>query len=216
MRIGQTSRRAIRRDIFSLSTRFPKKVDRLPLYWNKLEGRDETMGDWHSKSVSQAMGELEASRQGLSQREAARRLEKYGPNQLAQPQPPSLLIRILGQLKDPMILVLLAAAALSYFAGGGEDWLDSAIILLIVIFNTVISVSQEDNARKALEALQQLSAPKSRVVRGGQELLLESSALVPGDLVLLEARDCVPADGRVLWSAQLQTDESAKIGRAHV
>ncbi|MCI8415619.1 MAG: calcium-translocating P-type ATPase, PMCA-type [Ruminiclostridium sp.] len=170
---------------------------------------------FHSASVRQVLEELNTDAQhGLSPPEAARRLKHYGENRLAQGKQAGLLLRVLSQLKDPMILVLLAAAALSYFAGGGEDWLDSAIILLIVIFNTVISVSQEDNARKALEALQQLSAPKSRVVRGGQELLLESSALVPGDLVLLEAGDCVPADGRVLWSAQLQTDESAMTGES--
>ena len=121
---------------------------------------------------------------------------------------------MLGQLKDPMILVLLAAAALSFFAGGGQDWLDAAIILLIVLFNTVISVSQEDNARKALEALRKLSAPKARVIRAGLERRLESSQLVPGDIILLEAGDYVPADGRVLWEAGLQADESAMTGES--
>ena len=88
-----------------------------------------------------------------------------------------------------MILVLLAAAALSFFAGGGQDWLDTAIILLIVVFNTVISVSQEDNARKALEALEKLAAPRARVLREGVERRLESTHLVPGDILLLEAGD---------------------------
>ena len=125
-----------------------------------------------------------------------------------------MLRRVLGQLKDPMILVLLAAAALSFFAGGGQDWLDAAIILLIVLFNTVISVSQEDNARKALEALRKLSAPKARVIRAGLERRLESSQLVPGDIILLEAGDYVPADGRVLWEAGLQADESAMTGES--
>ena len=89
---------------------------------------------------------------GLSGQEAARRLAAYGPNQLDEAPQAGKLRQVLGQLKDPMILVLLAAAALSFFAGGGRDWLDAAIILGIVVFNTVISVSQEDNARKALEA----------------------------------------------------------------
>ena len=214
MRIGQTSRRAIRRDIFSLSTRFPKKVDRLPLYWNKLEGRDETMGDWHSKSVSQAMGELEASRQGLSQREAARRLEKYGPNQLAQPQPPSLLIRILGQLKDPMILVLLAAAGLSLLASGGEDWLDGAIILVIVVVNGVISITQEDHAQQALEELRRMSAPQASALREGEARRVSAASLVPGDIILLEAGDLVPADARIIRCSRLQADESAMTGES--
>ena len=113
-----------------------------------------------------------------------------------------------------MILVLLAAAALSFFAGGGQDWLDTAIILLIVVFNTVISVSQEDNARKALEALEKLAAPRARVLREGVERRLESTHLVPGDILLLEAGDYVPADGRILWAAGLQTDESAMTGES--
>lgn len=152
--------------------------------------------------------------QGLSQGEGARRLAGYGENKLEKAKPPGLLRQVLAQLRDPMILVLLAAAALSFFAGGGQDWLDTAIILLIVVFNTVISVSQEDNARKALEALEKLAAPRARVLREGVERRLESTHLVPGDILLLEAGDYVPADGRILWAAGLQTDESAMTGES--
>ncbi len=152
--------------------------------------------------------------QGLSQGEGARRLAGYGENKLEKAKPPGLLRQVLAQLRDPMILVLLAAAALSFFAGGGQDWLDTAIILLIVVFNTVISVSQEDNARKALEALEKLAAPRARVLREGVERRLESTHLVPGDILLLEAGDYVPADGRILWAAGLQTDELAMTGES--
>lgn len=152
--------------------------------------------------------------QGLTQGEGARRLAGYGENKLEKAKPPGLLRQVLAQLRDPMILVLLAAAALSFFAGGGQDWLDTAIILLIVVFNTVISVSQEDNARKALEALEKLAAPRARVLREGVERRLESTHLVPGDILLLEAGDYVPADGRILWAAGLQTDESAMTGES--
>ena len=152
--------------------------------------------------------------QGLSQGEGARRLAGYGENKLEKAKPPGLLRQVLAQLRDPMILVLLAAAALSFFAGGGQDWLDTAIILLIVVFNTVISVSQEDSARKALEALEKLAAPRARVLREGVERRLESTHLVPGDILLLEAGDYVPADGRILWAAGLQTDESAMTGES--
>ena len=151
---------------------------------------------------------------GLSGQEAARRLAAYGPNQLDEAPQVGKLRQVLGQLKDPMILVLLAAAALSFFAGGGRDWLDAAIILGIVVFNTVISVSQEDNARKALEALRKLSSPKAKVLRDGGEARLDSTDLVPGDIVWLEAGDYVPADGRILWEAGLQTDESAMTGES--
>ena len=152
--------------------------------------------------------------QGLSHGEGARRLAGYGENKLEKAKPPGLFRQVLAQLRDPMILVLLAAAALSFFAGGGQDWLDTAIILLIVVFNTVISVSQEDNARKALEALEKLAAPRARVLREGVERRLESTHLVPGDILLLEAGDYVPADGRILWAAGLQTDESAMTGES--
>ncbi len=152
--------------------------------------------------------------QGLTQGEGARRLAEYGENKLEKAKPPGLFRQVLAQLRDPMILVLLAAAALSFFAGGGQDWLDTAIILLIVVFNTVISVSQEDNARKALEALEKLAAPRARVLREGVERRLESTHLVPGDILLLEAGDYVPADGRILWAAGLQTDESAMTGES--
>ena len=152
--------------------------------------------------------------QGLTQGEGARRLAGYGENKLEKAKPPGLLRQVLAQLRDPMILVLLAAAALSFFAGGGQDWLDTAIILLIVVFNTVISVSQEDNARKALEALEKLAAPRARVLREGVERRLESTHLVPGDILLLEAGDYVPADGRILGAAGLQTDESAMTGES--
>ena len=152
--------------------------------------------------------------QGLTQGEGARRLAGYGENKLEKAKPPGLFRQVLAQLRDPMILVLLAAAALSFFAGGGPDWLDTAIILLIVVFNTVISVSLEDNARKALEALEKLAAPRARVLREGVERRLESTHLVPGDILLLEAGDYVPADGRILWAAGLQTDESAMTGES--
>lgn len=170
---------------------------------------------FHSDALHQVLEVLETDQdQGLSAQEGARRLTQYGENKLKEGKQAGLFLRILAQLRDPMILVLLAAAALSFFAGGGEDWLDAAIILLIVLFNTVISVSQEDNARKALEALQKLSAPRARVIRDGEERRLESAALVPGDVILLEAGDYVPADGRVLWEAGLQADESAMTGES--
>ena len=170
---------------------------------------------FYSEPLRQVVERLETDPdRGLSAHEAARRLEKYGENKLEEGKQAGLLRRCLAQLKDPMILVLLVAAALSFFAGGGEDWLDAVIILGIVAFNTIISVSQEDNARKALEALRELSAPKARVIRDGEEVRVESLHLVPGDVILLEAGDYVPADGRVLWEAGLQADEAAMTGES--
>lgn len=173
------------------------------------------MSAWHEKSVAGTLEELRTDRRrGLSEEEAARRLERYGPNRLEGKPPRSMVLRLLDQLKDPMILVLLAAAGLSFWSSGGEDWVDSVIILLIVVVNAVISISQENNAQRALEALQRLSAPQARVVRDGREQKVEAALVVPGDLVCLEAGDLVPADGRLLEAAGLKTDESAMTGES--
>ena len=172
------------------------------------------MDNWHSLSTAQVMKELGVRTQGLTEREAAQRLEKYGPNRLAQPDPPGLLFRILGQLKDPMILVLLAAAGLSLAASGGEDWLDGAIILVIVAVNAIISITQEDHAQQALEELRRMSSPQASVLREGRPRRSAAAALVPGDVILLEAGDMVPADARILECSRLQADESAMTGES--
>ena len=118
---------------------------------------------FHSDTLHEVLSRLETDQeQGLSLQEGEKRLAEHGENRLEEAKQAGMLRRVLGQLKDPMILVLLAAAALSFFAGGGQDWLDAAIILLIVLFNTVISVSQEDNARKALEVI--ASVPLDRIL----------------------------------------------------
>ena len=173
------------------------------------------MAQRHGQSAGQVLSELGTDgERGLSREEAERRLARYGPNRLEQTRRRSILLRLLGQLKDPMILVLLGAAGLSLWAGGGEDWLDAAIILGIVAVNACISLSQEDSAQRALEALRQLSAPQARAVRGGREIRLEAQVLVPGDIIRLEAGDLVPADGRLLECAGLETDESALTGES--
>ena len=173
------------------------------------------MAVWHACTVRQVLSELETDKdRGLAGTEAAARLERYGPNRLEQVRRRSLPLRLLGQLKDPMILVLLVAAGLSLWASGGEDWLDALIILGIVAVNAVISISQEDSAEKALEALRDLSAPMARVVRDGRTQRVPADQLVPGDIIRLEAGDLVPADARILEAASLQTDESALTGES--
>lgn len=165
--------------------------------------------------LAQVVTALEThTRRGLSAGEAGRRLQKYGLNRLEGKPPRPLLLRLFDQLKDPMILVLLAAAGLSILASGGEDWLDSAIILLIVAVNAVISISQENSAQKALDALRQMSAPQARVVRDGAEHQIPAQEVVPGDLILLEAGDLVPADARIVESSSLKADESAMTGES--
>ena len=172
------------------------------------------MGNWHSRPVTEILSELESSPSGLTAQEGTHRLHIYGENQLDPPKRPKLLLRILAQMKDPMILVLLAAAALSYIASSGEDWLDGAIILLIVMVNNVISISQEDNAHKALEALQKMTSPTCHALRDGHNTRLESSRLVVGDVILLTAGDMVPADCRLLQCSSFFADESAMTGES--
>ena len=173
------------------------------------------MSAWYAKTEQAVLEELEVNRRtGLSAREADKRLERYGPNQLAGGRRKSLLRRFLDQMRDPMILVLLAAAVLSLLASGGEDWIESVIILVIVAVNACLSIAQENNAEKALEALRGMSAPLARVLRDGAQLRLETARLVPGDIILLEAGDLIPADARILECSGLKADESAMTGES--
>lgn len=173
------------------------------------------MSTWYTKEVSEVLEEFQVSpERGLSEQAAATRIERYGKNQLESARRESLVKRLFAQFKDPMILVLLAAAVLSVVASGGEDVLDAGIILLIVIVNAVISISQEDNAQKALKALEQLSAPQARVLREGHLHKIDASELVPGDIIHLEAGDFVPADARLLSCTGLMADESAMTGES--
>ena len=173
------------------------------------------MSAWHEKRPKELLAELGTDRRrGLTAREAEERLARCGRNELAEHRRQGLLARFLGQMKDPMILVLLAAAALSLWASGGEDWLDAVIILVIVVVNAAISISQEDSAQRALEALRKMSAPLARVIRAGERTRVETWALVPGDLIELEAGDLVPADARILECAGLKADESAMTGES--
>ena len=173
------------------------------------------MVQWFSKLPDQVLSDLDTDQnRGLSSTQAQHRLNEYGPNRLEGAKKESLLSRLLSQFKDPMILVLLTAAALSLLSTGGEDWVEAAIILVIVLVNACISISQENSAEKALEALQKMSAPLAKVIRDGQMVRLGTELLVPGDIILLEAGDLVPADARVLECANLKTDESAMTGES--
>jgi len=153
---------------------------------------------------------------GLTAQEAAARLQQYGPNRLKEGKKASLVSRFLGELTDPMMIILIAAAAISAVtaAYAGESLTDVVIILAVVVINAVLGVLQESKAEAAIEALQKIAAATSRVLRAGQILMLKSDELVPGDVVLLEAGDAVPADGRILMSASMKTEEAALTGES--
>jgi Ca2+-transporting ATPase len=148
---------------------------------------------------------------GLTSAEAAHRLARYGPNALPPEPRTPVLRRVLQQLRDPLIVVLLAAAALTIATG---DLSDAAVILLVVTVNTVVGVVQEVRAEQAVTALSAMSAPTARVVRDGEERELPASEVVPGDLVLLAEGDIVPADGDIRSAATLMADESSLTGES--
>ncbi len=170
---------------------------------------------WHSLSQQEVLNELQTNATtGLSAQEGEARLAKYGLNELEAAKKESTLKKFLAQMKDPMIIVLLIAAVLSFVSSGFTDWIEPIIILVIVIINAVISVSQEENAEKALEALRKMSAPLAKVIRDGEIVRLETNKLVPGDIIVLEAGDLVPADARILECANLKADEAAMTGES--
>ncbi|GGQ84634.1 cation-translocating P-type ATPase [Couchioplanes azureus] len=148
---------------------------------------------------------------GLSSTEAATRLAAEGPNAVTAPRPRGLLHRIGQQLADPLVLLLIAAAVVTTALG---DLPDTAVIVLVVVVNTIIGVAQEVRADRAIAALDQLAAPEARVVRDGTDLVVPAASLVREDLVRLEAGDIVPADLRLVDAQQASFDESALTGES--
>jgi Ca2+-transporting ATPase len=148
---------------------------------------------------------------GLNEEEASRRAERHGPNEILARPGRSLLGQFIDQFKDFMVLVLIGAAVVSGVVG---DLVDTVAILVIVLLNAIIGFVQIWQANRAMAALQQLAAAQATVLRGGQAQVIAASALVPGDIVLLEAGNKVPADLRLIEIAQLKVDESALTGES--
>ncbi len=174
---------------------------------------------FHSKTQKEVLNELQTDRiKGLTAAEVADRREKYGENKLREKKKKSTLRRFLDQFKDAMILILIAAAIVSFTVVCVEkNWselFEPALILVIVILNAVMGVYQEGKAEKALDALKNMSAPHARVVRDGEEKIINASELVPGDIIRLEAGDFIPADARLIYSVSLKSEESALTGES--
>lgn len=154
---------------------------------------------------------------GLSTDEAQTRQAKFGPNKLKEEEKTPLWIRFFQQMADPMVIMLIVAAVISAVTGmiqGESEWADVVIIMAVVIINSALGVIQEAKSEEALAALQEMSAAQSKVIRDGKQISLHSSELVPGDIVLLEAGDAVPADCRVLESASMKIEEAALTGES--
>ncbi len=173
----------------------------------------------HSDDTAQLLEALGSDpERGLTGSQANQILTQAGENRLREKQKKSTLQRFLDQFKDAMILILIAAAVVSFVIacveGEAREFFEPVLILAIVILNAVLGVLQESKAEKALDALKNLSAPHARVLRDGQEQIIEAARLVPGDIIHLEAGDFVPADARLLRSAGLKAEESALTGES--
>ena len=167
-------------------------------------------------SAEDVLREQQSDPGGLTGQEAGKRLEQYGPNKLKEARKATLLERFIDQLKDPMLIILMCAAAVSAVTSiiSGESLAEVFIILIVVLLNAVLGVFQESKAEAAIEALQTMTAATSKVLRDGKTVSLPSAEIVPGDVVVLEAGDAVPADGRLLESASLKIEEAALTGES--
>ena len=150
---------------------------------------------------------------GMDENGVKEGLLKYGPNELNKKKKTPIIVKFLEQFSDVLIIILLIAAAISFIVDTSE-WVDSLIILIVVILNAILGVVQESRAEKSLEALEKMSAPSAKVLRDGNLKVIPSVELVPGDIVILEAGDLVPADGRILEAYNLKIDESALTGES--
>ncbi|MBR6523000.1 MAG: calcium-translocating P-type ATPase, PMCA-type [Clostridia bacterium] len=170
---------------------------------------------WHTLSEKRLMNNLKTSADGLSRDEAEKRLEKVGKNSFEENKKKSFAGAFFKQMSDSMVLILLASAAISvavsYISGEGE-YLDALIILAIVVFNAITGVVQEFKAEHSLEALKKMNSPVAKVIRQGKEESINTEYLVPGDIILLNTGDFVPADARLISATALTADESALTG----
>ncbi|MEM2924437.1 MAG: calcium-translocating P-type ATPase, SERCA-type [Methanocellales archaeon] len=173
--------------------------------------------DWYSKSIEELFVLFNTSKQGITQEQAKQALLKYGFNKLKEKPKPHPIIKFIGQFKSVPILMLIAATfilvLLTIFTP--ENRLTDAIVILIVIFlNAIMGYIQEARAEKAMEALKRLTSPKAKVLRDGVEKVIDVKEVVPGDILLLEEGDRIPADGRILESHNLEVDESMLTGES--
>jgi Ca2+-transporting ATPase len=177
----------------------------------------------HAEDISAFLERVEVSSSaGLSAEEAEKRLDSYGPNRLPEEKKKSNLLRLLEQFANPLVLTLLAAAAIAVIVGittGGESGFlarfgDAIAILLIVVLNAILGYYQERRAEAALDALQKLSAPNARLRRGGKVVVVPADAVVPGDILELEAGDSIAADARLVQTIDLATEEAALTGES--
>jgi Ca2+-transporting ATPase len=168
--------------------------------------------DWHSLGTEEVLQQLKTfADQGLSDEEAASRLEQFGPNQLAEKPPTSFWQMLWDQFNNFVVMLLIVASVISALLG---DYIESSAILAIVILNAALGIIQERRAEQALAALKKLAAPEAHLIRGGSRIIVPSSQVVPGDLVLLESGNYIPADVRLIEAINLRIEEAALTGES--
>jgi P-type Ca2+ transporter type 2C len=167
--------------------------------------------NWHLTDIKEVLQVTQSSEEGLTNIEAEKRLETYGPNEIAAAKKNSPFILFLHQFKDFMILVLMAAAIISGLLG---DVTDTIVIIAIVILNAIVGFIQEYRAEKAMEALKKMTVANVKVTRNNSVMTVSSAALVPGDIILLEAGNVVPADIRLFETVQLKVNEASLTGES--
>lgn len=168
--------------------------------------------DWYQQKKEDLLGQLESDTEsGLSSQEVESRLVKYGPNELKEEDKKGLWSKIVAQFSDFLILILLAAALISAFVGEVQD---SIVILAIVLVNAALGIYQEGRAEKSLEALKKMASPNAKVVRNGNTEEVPANSLVPGDIVVLETGDIIPADIRLIESSKLKIEEASLTGES--
>ena len=172
---------------------------------------DDAAGSWHSLAVEEVLRRIGGSPSGLSACESARRLAVHGPNRLPEVQPRSPFARFLAHFHNILIYVLLGSAAVT---AALQHWVDTGVILAVVLANALIGFIQEGKAESAMAAIRQMLAPRAAVLRDGQRMGVDGADLVPGDVVLLEAGDIVPADLRVIEARGLAAQEAILTGES--
>ncbi|MGD8477528.1 MAG: cation-transporting P-type ATPase [Burkholderiales bacterium] len=172
---------------------------------------DGQQSPWHALSVDETLAVVASSPDGLSTGESERRVERYGANRLPEPPKRSVAVRFLSQFHNILIYVLIAAAIVT---AGLQHWIDTGVILAVVLVNAVIGFIQEGRAEDAMEAIRGMLAPRSAVLRDGRRQSVDASLLVPGDVVLLEAGDRVPADARLIEARSLRAEEAILTGES--
>lgn len=165
----------------------------------------------YNKKIEDVLNELSTRQDGLTTEEISKRNEKK--NELEKPKKESVVLKFIKELKDPLVIILIIAAVISLITSP-SDWIESVIIVIVVLINATLGVFQENKAEKSLEALQKLTTPKTRVRRNGKVMVIDSVDVVVGDILILEAGDFISADARIIKCTNLKVDESALTGES--